>query len=280
MAYFEKARTGAEIIREIETTKVPYGMLAIWFIGQCGVILKGGKTVIFIDPYLAPSPSRAFDPPFHAEAISHADYVFITHEHSDHLDIHTIEILAASHPSIRYVTPGYCRDKMIKLGVKEDRLLTLRTDEWRREPGFRVKALPSAHEELDYDPELGYRCVGYVFELNGVKLYHAGDTVVYPGLVESLETESIDLGMLPINGRDLFRNARNIVGNMNFREAAELAVAAGFDTVVPLHYDMFRGNGEHPGYFVDYLYERHPTQKSHVMARFERYIYVSRAALV
>jgi L-ascorbate metabolism protein UlaG (beta-lactamase superfamily) len=132
---------------------------------------------------------------------------------------------------------------------------------------------------LEYDPGLDHRFVGYVLELNGVTLYHAGDTTVYPGLIETLKAESIDLGMLPINGRDPFRNARNIVGNMNYREAAELAVAARFDTVIPLHYDMFEANSERPGYFIDYLYSRHPMQKSHVLARFERYIYVSGSAL-
>lgn len=254
-------------------------MLALWFIGQCGLIVKGGDTVIYIDPYLARSPHRSFDPPFAAEDITNADYVLITHEHSDHLDVQTMKVLAAMQPNIRYMAPGCCKEAMLQLGVSEDHLITARTDEWRREAGFRVKPLPSAHEELEYDPELGYRCVGYVLDMNGVKLYHAGDTVVYPGLIESLQSESIDVGLLPINGRDLFRNSRNIIGNMNFREAAELAVAAGFETVIPLHYDMFRGNAEHPGYFVDYLYEHHPMQKSHVMARFERFVYVSERAL-
>jgi L-ascorbate 6-phosphate lactonase len=144
---------------------------------------------------------------------------------------------------------------------------------------LRIKPLPSAHEVLEYDPELDHRFVGYVLELNGVKLYHAGDRTVYPGLIEALLAESILSSMLPINGRDTFRNARNIVGNMNYREAVELTAAARFDTVIPLHYDMFAGNSEKPGYFVDYLYEHYPLQKSHVLARFERFIYVSGSPL-
>ena len=279
MTTIHKHRTGDDLVREVAATKVPYGMLALWFIGQCGIIVKGGETVLYIDPYLDPSPSRSFDPPFAPDKIADGSYVLITHEHSDHLDKRTIQALAASKPDIRYMAPGCCREMLLELGVSDDHIVTARTDEWRSEAGFRVKPLPSAHEELEYDPELGYRCVGYVLEMNGVKMYHAGDTIVYPGLVEPLQAEAIELGLLPINGRDVFRNAKNIIGNMNFREAAELAVAAGFETVIPLHYDMFQGNSEHPGYFVDYLYERHPLQKSHVMARFERFIYVSASAL-
>lgn len=273
-------RSGTELIREINETKVPYGMLAIWFLGQVSVVIKGGDTVIYIDPYLTPSPHRAFEPPFKPEAMTNADYVLITHEHLDHLDPDAIAALAATGCGAVYMAPGCCRETMLQLGVPPEQLLAARTGEWRTcGPDFRLKPLPSAHEELEYDPELDHRFVGYVLELNGVTLYHAGDTTVYPGLIETLQAEPIDIGMLPINGRDPFRNARNIVGNMNFREAAELAVAAGFDTVVPLHYDMFAGNAEKPGYFVDYLYEHYPLQKSHVVARFERFVYVSGKAL-
>lgn len=272
-------RIGEALIREIDETRVPYGMLAIWFLGQCSIVVKGGDTVLYIDPYLSPSPHRAFEPPITPEQMTNAQYVLITHEHSDHMDTDTIAALAKTHGSTVYIAPGYCLEPMRQLGVQPDKLIAARTNAWWDGPGFRIKPLPAAHEELEYDPELDHRYVSYVIELNGVTMYHAGDTTVYPGLIEALQAESIELGMLPINGRDPFRNALNIVGNMNYREAAELAVAAGFDTVIPLHYDMFAGNSEHPGYFVDYLYDRYPTQKSHVMARFERYVYVGAAAL-
>lgn len=100
-------------------------------------------------------------------------------------------------------------------------------------------------------------------------------TVVYPGLPDLLRRERIDVGMLPINGRDYFRNSRNIIGNMNIREAAELAAVAGMETVIPLHYDVFATNSEKPGYFLQELYEHTPEQKCHVMARGERFLYVS-----
>lgn len=88
----------------------------------------------------------------------------------------------------------------------------------------------------------------------------------------------IDLALLPINGRDYYRGSRNIVGNMNYREAAEFAATSGFETVIPLHYDLFAGNAENPGYFVDHLYRHFPEQKFHMMARAERFVYVSAQA--
>jgi L-ascorbate metabolism protein UlaG (beta-lactamase superfamily) len=163
----------------------------------------------------------------------------------------------------------------LDLGIKPQQIIEARTGKWWNRGDLRIKPVPAAHEQLEEDSQLGHRYVGYIIQLNGVTLYHAGDTTIYPGMVELLQEEAIDLAMLPINGRDFFRNAQGIVGNMDYREAAELANAVGFDTVIPLHYDVFAMNSEKPGYFVDYLYEHYPEQKSHVMARFERFIYVS-----
>ncbi|MFD0679403.1 MULTISPECIES: MBL fold metallo-hydrolase [unclassified Paenibacillus] len=275
----DERRTGAAMIREMDETYVPYGMLAIWFLGQESVVIKGGNTIIYIDPYLAAQKSRVFQAPFRPEDVTNAAYCLITHEHSDHLDPSTLSVLAQTGSDTMFVAPGFCRGQMLELGVRPERLLDAATGQWWEGEGVRIKPVPAAHEELDYDPVRDHRFVGYLLELNGVTLYHAGDTVIYPGLIESLKAEHIDIGMLPINGRDAFRWARGLIGNMNYREAAELAVAAEMETVIPLHYDMFAGNSEKPGYFVDYLYEHYPEQKFHVLARFERFVYVSAAAL-
>ena len=64
-------------------------------------------------------------------------------------------------------------------------------------------AIPGAHETLDEHEQFGHRYVGYLVDIQGVLIYHAGDTVVYPGLVERLQAHSIDIGMVPINGRCL-----------------------------------------------------------------------------
>lgn len=268
-------RKGEKLIREMNETSVPYGMMAIWFLGQESVVVKGGDTTIYIDPYMSDNQGRAFPPPLRPEEITNASYCLITHEHGDHLDPGTIPMLAGNKPDTLFMAPGFCREDMIRLGVNSDKLFDARTDEWWIGSDVRIKPIPAAHEELDYNSVRGHRFVGYIIDLNGVKLYHAGDTLIYPGLIDSLKAEIIDVGMLPINGRDSFRTAKGIIGNMNYREAVQLTVSAGFDMVIPLHYDMFRGNSEKPGYFLDYLYENYPEQKSHVMARFERFVYVS-----
>jgi L-ascorbate metabolism protein UlaG (beta-lactamase superfamily) len=124
------------------------------------------------------------------------------------------------------------------------------------------------------DPARGYRFVGYVVDCNGVRLYHAGDTVIYPGMVERLRPLAVDLALLPINGRDWFREQRQIIGNIDHREAADLGHAIGADCLVPMHYDMFAGNPGFPGWFVDYCTAQHPGQGFYVPARCKRWTYV------
>lgn len=275
----EHSDRGLEIIKELKETVVPEGMLAVWFLGQNSILLKADNKIVCLDPYLDPAPYRAFQPPFQAEMLSNIDYVCISHDHIDHLDPYAVEEIAKVNSQTTFIAPAYCHERLQECGVHQDNIIHADTTQEWCIADVKIKAIPAAHEEFEFSSDYGHRFVGYILEVNGVKVYFAGDTVVYPGLVELLKKEAIDLAFLPINGRDFFRNQRNIVGNMDVREAAELAVKAGVDTVIPLHYDMFPGNSEKPGRMIDYLYEHYPMQKCHVCARFERFIYVSPDAL-
>jgi L-ascorbate metabolism protein UlaG (beta-lactamase superfamily) len=110
--------------------------------------------------------------------------------------------------------------------------------------------------------------------LNGVTLYHAGDCTMYEGLAERLKGYRPDVVLLPINGHDWRRTHKGIIGNMTYREAADLAAEAGADLAIPMHYGMFPHNTEPPGHFVDYILNCYPTQKTKVMARYEGFVYL------
>jgi len=275
-----KLRGSEELIEEINRTSTSEGMVAVWFLGQESVVLKGGDAIIYIDPYMSDELERkagikrAFPAPLTPEHITNANMVLITHEHDDHMDLTTISVIANQRPETLFIAPACCHEAMLGVGVAAERLLAAKCDQWQDFDGFRIKAIPAAHESLEEHEELGHRYVGYLVDMGGVLFYHAGDTVVYPGLIERLQAYSIDIGMLPINGGDAFRRRDGIVGNMGFREAAELATATNIDLTIPMHYDIFPWNGEKPGYFVDYCYENYPYMKTKVMARTERLIYV------
>lgn len=269
-------RGHSQLTREIETTNVPFGCIALWFLGQESVIIKGDGVTVLIDPYLSGNEARLFPPPIAPGQIDGADVCLITHDHEDHMDRQGLPHIIAGNPEMTIMAPGICREPLKGMGLPEERYRLAEPGSWMEiQDKLRILPVAGAHESLDLD-EQGHPCyVGYILQLNGVTLYHAGDTVLFPELVDTVTRASVDLAMLPINGRDYFRNQRNIVGNMNYREAAEFAATAGFDTVIPLHYDLFKGNTENPGYFVDYLYSHFPEQKFHMMARAERFVYVS-----
>ena len=135
--------------------------------------------------------------------------------------------------------------------------------------GVRITALASAHEFLDQDKKTGhYPYLGFVIEACGLTVYHSGDTCLYDGLIAKLrQWEKFDLMMLPINGRDADKLRRNIVGNMTYQEAVDLAGTLGTRYVVPTHYDMFEGNLANAEDFRDYLNIKYP----HVQAIIPNY---------
>ncbi|MFD1956646.1 MBL fold metallo-hydrolase [Paenibacillus thailandensis] len=274
---------------EIEETAVPYGMVAVWWLGQGSFVLKGGTSILYIDPFAMGEDElksrhglkRSYPPLLEPEHIRHADYCLITHEHIDHLDPAAIAAMAKQKRETIYMSPRCCIDVLVELGVPANRITAadVRKPHVDQNRKLAVQPVPAAHEELEPDEHGYHRYVGYVIRFNGVHIYHAGDTLVYGGLPERLKQENIDLAFVPINGRDVFRTDRGIVGNMNYREAAELAHLANFRTTVPMHYDMFPGNTEHPGYFVDYVYDRYPHLPVAVLARGRRFLYASDEAL-
>ncbi|CAA9456724.1 MAG: hypothetical protein AVDCRST_MAG02-2396 [uncultured Rubrobacteraceae bacterium] len=252
------------VISGMDGLRVGERALAFWGLGQVGVAIKGPQGVLYVDPYLTDSDGeggsleRTFPPPLRPDEVTNADAVLLTHDHIDHTDPGTILPLSGASPRARFVVPTTSRDTLVGAGLDAGRVVVPEIGEPVEVAGATVTAVPSAHTELEYDPERGYPYLGYVIEWGGVTVYHAGDTVIYEGLIETLSAWKIDVAFVPINGRDYFRTARNLVGNTDLREAAELAETLDFGLIVPTHYDLFAFNGADPGHFVSYLYGLNP----------------------
>jgi L-ascorbate 6-phosphate lactonase len=255
---------GIGLIGRIDALEVGGRSLAFWGLGQVGVAIKGPTGVLYVDPYLTDSDGeggslpRTFPPPLAPAEATNASAVLLTHAHIDHTDPDTILPLSTASPEAQFVAPFTSRDTLVEAGLDENRIFVPEVGEPFEISGATVTAVPSAHTELEYDPERGYPYLGYVIEWNDVTVYHAGDTVVYDGLVETLSAWDIDLAFVPINGRDYFRTNRNIIGNTDFREAAELAETLDIGLIVPTHYDLIEGNTADPGHFVGHLYALNP----------------------
>lgn len=279
-------QTGQHLLRDIAEINTPPGALAFWHLGQSGFVVKGGSELLCFDLFLQPSDERlrrSWEPPLAGADLHGVHLAFCSHDHLDHLDPAAVTGLATGSPGARFVVPAAAAQRLRDLGVEAGRVLPAAVDEVVQLDGVAVRAVPAAHgdradpiAEYIWEPDAvsGHRFVGFVVEINGVRLYHAGDTIVFPGLVERLAALQVDVALLPINGRDWFRERRGIIGNMDAREAADLGHAIGCDVIVPMHYDMFAANPGQPGAFVEYCAAEYPGQAVHVPARCKRWVYL------
>lgn len=278
-------RTGRSLAQQINTLPVPPGSLALWALGQSGFVIKGGDTVVYIDPYLSSAVDEAgyappgtfprqFPPPLLPEDATNAQWVFCTHEHADHTDPKTLGPLAQASPQARFIGPANSREILRALGIPDGRIVVPPVDTPQTVGPLTFTAIPAAHYGLDRDAEGSFRWLSFIIQLNGVTLYHAGDTILYDGLVERLRKHSIDIACLPVNGRDGWRERRGMIGNLDGREAAELAVAVNADVLIPMHNDMFAANHVTPAILADFLDRAYPRQRCHWLQPGELYFYV------
>jgi L-ascorbate metabolism protein UlaG (beta-lactamase superfamily) len=242
------------------------GTIALWWLGQAGFAVRVGGLVLLLDPFLSPMAERVSAPAFDPEDAVGVDVVACSHEHYDHLDLASLPTIARASPAARFVVPRPLVDAVAAAGVPRDRLVGAQPDERIRLDGVTIDPIPARHgvgmaDAYTFGRELSgglYRYLGYVLDDGVARVYHAGDTVVYEGQAERLRTRGVDVALLPINGRDHFREAAGIVGNMDHREAARLADDAGVDVLVPMHYDTFPQNLGFPAHLIDVVRREHP----------------------
>lgn len=258
---------GVTLQRAIQETRPPVGTLAIFWLGQAGFVFRGAETTVLIDPFLVAHPQRLVPPAAPPESFVAVDAVCATHEHIDHLDLPTWPALAAASPGARFVVPAPVVEQVTAAGIAAERVTGALPDQPVQIGAATLHPVPARHgvhvaDAYNFGETLSggvCRYLGYVVELNGVRVYHAGDTIIYDGMAERVAALRPDIALLPINGRDYYREAADIVGNLSYREAAELAGAIGVPVAAPMHYEMFAANLENPGAFVNYLRGHHPS---------------------
>ncbi len=233
--------------------------LHLWWLGQSGYLVQWQGQHLLLDPYLSDSLTQKYA----ATAKPHVrmterviapaqldfiDVVTSTHNHTDHLDAETLRPLLAVNPQLKLVIPEANRafvaerlriDPALPMGIDDGVSVTV--------GAFGFTGVPAAHEQLEQDEAGHHKYLGYIVQFGPWTLYHSGDTVLYDGMVERLRVWSIDLALLPINGR---APERQVAGNLNGPEAAQLAKAIGARRVIPGHYEMFEFNTASPAAFI------------------------------
>ena len=227
-----------------------------------------------------PAPGSPLAGPATLDDLAAADLVLVSHEHVDHLDRPTLE--AASTLRDSRFTVVLPRPLQHDLSLGADRVVGAQPDQVLQFDGVRVFPVPARHgvnvddaynfgEALSNDQ---VRYLGYVVEIGGVRIYHAGDCAPYAGQAARIRELKPDVALLPINGRDYFRETdHNIVGNMDHREAARLAHDLGVQLLIPMHWDLFDANRGYPFELVRYAEEHYPALSILVLGRGAQFVF-------
>ncbi len=227
--------------------------IVIWWLGQAGFALYSGGIRILIDPYLSDSLAvkykdkefkhiRMTPAPFQPEEISSLDAVLCTHAHSDHMDPGTVPVISKNNPDCRIVIPRAENAKAKDIGIPEGRIIGLNAGEEIEIGNIKIEAIPSSHEVSKLNGAGEYHHLGYIVKAGGLKIYHSGDCVPFPGLAEILRPMKIDVALLPVNGRDEYRSSQGILGNFSYNEAVALCIKAGIQLMIAHHWGMFSFN--------------------------------------
>jgi L-ascorbate metabolism protein UlaG (beta-lactamase superfamily) len=248
--------------------------VTVWWLGQSGVLVRGASSTVAIDPYLTRADRLpwAYEAPFPPSALDFVDVLLATHDHLDHLDPDGFPLILEASPRATGIVPAPVLDRARALaGPHAGRVVGARVDEPIAVGNVRVETIPAVHADVAEDgydfhltPEGEHPFVGYIVEVDGVRIGHTGDTLVYEGLAERLRDAELDLLIVPINGVGWFREKRGLAGNMNAFDAAELADLAGARLTMPAHWDLFEHNLGDPEHFVRYAARCHPGVRAHV----------------
>jgi L-ascorbate metabolism protein UlaG (beta-lactamase superfamily) len=219
-----------------------------------GATPKTGNLRIVIDAYLSDSLAKKYQgaefphtrlmpSPIAPEALRDIDYLLCSHGHTDHMDPETIRAIVMNNPGCQVAAPLAEKAKADGMGLGTGTFLPLDAGMvLELAPGVRLRVLPAAHESFKQDDQGHHYFLAFLLEFPGFTIFHGGDCVPYPGLVEALEGRGIALSLLPVNGRDEYRTSRGILGNFSLQESAALARDIGSDYFIGHHFGLFDFN--------------------------------------
>jgi L-ascorbate metabolism protein UlaG (beta-lactamase superfamily) len=201
--------------------------IGITWLGHDGFLLKGKHLTVCIDPFKVQ----------HSEP---ADVVLITHEHQDHLSLPDIKRFMKEGTHI--VCPQGCAP-----ALKEFRNLVVMAPGQDIHVGeLKVHGVPAYNTNKYRDPDTktvfhpkADGKLGYLLTLDGVTIYHAGDTDMIP----EMEGLAPDVALLPVSGTYV----------MTAEEAAQAAHAIKPKLAIPMHYGAIVGSPDDAKRFTEAL---------------------------
>ncbi len=184
----------------------------IEWLGHAGFKVKNDR-VIYTDP-------------FRIEGGEKADLILLSHEHFDHCSVEDIKKIIK--PETIIVTVPDCQSKLSGLEIANVTLV--RPGDKVNVQGTEIEAVAAYNKDKQFHPKEN-EWVGFVFRVNGKRIYHAGDTDHIP---EMNSLKDIDIALVPVCGTYV----------MTAEEAAEAVNSVRPKVAIPMHYGSVVGKKE------------------------------------
>jgi L-ascorbate metabolism protein UlaG (beta-lactamase superfamily) len=185
--------------------------MQLTWLGHACVLLKGSKKIL-IDPFIEGGSVLDTTP----------DLVAVTHGHGDHMG----ETVALAKKTIAITEIAkYLKSKGLPVeGMNIGGTITV--------DGVSFTMTPAAHSSWIEEAGTGYcggTAAGFVISMDGITVYHAGDTGLFSDMKLIGDLYHPDVALLPIGGRY----------TMGTAEAMMAAQFIGANQVIPIHYNTW-----------------------------------------
>jgi L-ascorbate metabolism protein UlaG (beta-lactamase superfamily) len=204
--------------------------------GHSSIELRGREYRILIDPFFTEKDQL--------QKITGIDYILLSHAHGDHI---TGALELAKQNGAKVIAIYELTAHMENLGAEVEPLGiggTLDLGETK------ITMVPAVHSSSIFHKEpfsIEYmgQAVGFIVEMDGKRVYHAGDTAIFSDMKLWASLYPLDAAILPIGG----------VYTMDMQQAAMAAELLNVDHVVPIHYNTFPAIEIEPQDFVEMVKE-------------------------
>ncbi|SKC91247.1 metal-dependent hydrolase [Maledivibacter halophilus] len=191
------------------------------YLGHAAFYIESKDFKALIDPFISGNPKGKSSP----DDFTDISHIFVTHGHGDHLG-DTVYIAKRNNST---VISNY--EISLYLGNQEISTHPMHIGGRTKFDFGTVKMTPALHGSGIETPDgiiNGGNPCGFVININGKKIYHAGDTGLTMDM-KLLEWENIDLAILPIGGNF----------TMDIIDAAKAVDFIKPKKVIPIHYNTF-----------------------------------------
>ena len=192
----------------------------IW-LGHASFKIKTLELTIYIDPYVGDYDDVA-------------DIILMTHDHYDHADANKVKQIRTDDTEI--ITTAKLAPRFSATVMKPGDELEVK--------GIKIKAVRAYNTNKFREPNVPYHpkqedMVGFIIEIEGKTLYHAGDTDVIP----EMKDIKADIALLPVGG----------TYTMDAKEASEAVALIKPRLAIPIHWGEIVGTKEDAEHFKELL---------------------------